>query len=218
MTARLLSRLTYANVMATIAVVLALGGTATAAGTLITGKNVKNDSISGTDIKNRTLGGTDVKDRSLLAKDFKTGQLPAGARGATGPAGARGPAGTTGLRGPSDVWHTSNIDYAPNIKTVTLSLPAGNYVVHGKMGAFNGAAVTETEDPSCQLYVATGAGYEDGFFAAPEDTETTLSLVTVLRFTTPQEATFFCAEPAGADMSFGRATLVATEVTTVHSQ
>ena len=219
MPARLLSSLSYANVMATIAVVLALGGTATAAGTLITGKNVKNESISGTDIKNRTLRGADVKDGSLLKKDFKAGQLPAAASaatGATGATGARGPAGGTGPRGPSDVWRTSDVDYVPDGKTLALSLPAGNYVVHGKMGAYSGDPLAETENPLCQLNVAAGEGNEDGYFVVPARTEATMSLVAVLRFTTSQTVTFSCSE--GVGLTFGRATLVATEVADVHSQ
>jgi hypothetical protein len=68
------SQLSYANVMATIAVLVALGGTATAAA-LITGRNVKNNSLTGADIKNRSLGGVDIRDSSLLARDIKFGQV-----------------------------------------------------------------------------------------------------------------------------------------------
>jgi hypothetical protein len=84
MLAKLRPRLTYANVMATVAVFIALGGSSYAAFT-VTGKNVKNSSLTGKDVKNNSLFGSDVKriksrdvsDHSLLAKDFKTGQLPA---------------------------------------------------------------------------------------------------------------------------------------------
>jgi hypothetical protein len=94
MLAKLRARLTYANVMATIAVFVALGGSSYAAVT-ITGKNVKNSSLTGKDIKNNSIGSADVKglksgdvsDHSLLAKDFKTGQLPAGPQGLKGDKG-----------------------------------------------------------------------------------------------------------------------------------
>ena len=87
------SKFTYANVMATIAVFVALGGSSYAAIT-ITGKNVKNSSLTGKDIKNSSLTTSDVKNRSLLARDFKSGQLVAGARGPAGTNGASGSAGT----------------------------------------------------------------------------------------------------------------------------
>jgi hypothetical protein len=90
---RIRTRLTYANLMATLGVFLALGGTSYAALT-ITGRNVRNGSLTGRDVKNGSLGSADIGDRRLLAKDFKPGQLPSGppgARGATGPAGPPGP-------------------------------------------------------------------------------------------------------------------------------
>jgi hypothetical protein len=83
------SKLTYANVMATIAVFIALGGSSYAAIT-VTGKNVKNGSLTGKDIKNSSLTTSDMKNRSLLSKDFKAGQLPAGAQGPQGPKGDKG--------------------------------------------------------------------------------------------------------------------------------
>src|SRR4051794_19771168 len=80
---RLRSRLTYANVMATVAVFIALGGSATAA-VLITGKNVKDGTLTGKDIKNSSIGSVDVKDGTLLPKDFRGARLPAGPKGDTG--------------------------------------------------------------------------------------------------------------------------------------
>ena len=51
---RVLGRLSYANVMATIAVFLALGGSAFAV-SKINGKNIKNHTIAGKKLKNNTL-------------------------------------------------------------------------------------------------------------------------------------------------------------------
>ena len=73
----------YANVTATIALIVALGGTSYAAIKL-----PKNSVTSAT-----------VKDRSLLKKDFKTGQLPAGKTGKQGPAGPGGIGRWVGRRG-----------------------------------------------------------------------------------------------------------------------
>src|SRR5215212_5248730 len=89
------SRLTYANVMATIAVFVALGGSSYAALT-VTGKNVRNRSLTAKDIKKNSLTSAEVRDRALLAKDFKTGQLPAGPQGAKGDKGNAGQAGAPG--------------------------------------------------------------------------------------------------------------------------
>jgi hypothetical protein len=109
MLARAVSRLTYANVVATLALFIALGGTSYAALT-ITGKNVKNGSLTGADVKNGSLTGADVKNNSLTggdirngslrSADFKAGELPAGRPGDPGPQGPAGPAGPEGPRGP----------------------------------------------------------------------------------------------------------------------
>jgi hypothetical protein len=80
---RIRQRLSYANVVATLALFVALGGSATAA-LVITGKNVKNGSLTGSDLKNGSVGSVDVKDNTLLAKDFKAGQIPAGPQGPPG--------------------------------------------------------------------------------------------------------------------------------------
>jgi hypothetical protein len=90
--------LTYANVMATFAVFVALGGSSYAA-IKVTGKNVKDSSLTGKDVRNSSLTTSDVKNRSLLAGDFKSGQLPAGGSGPTGPPGPPGPKGETGSQG-----------------------------------------------------------------------------------------------------------------------
>jgi hypothetical protein len=57
-------RLTYANVVATLALVLAIGGTSYAAVT-INGKNLKNRSVAGKKLKKNTVTGTEVREAKL---------------------------------------------------------------------------------------------------------------------------------------------------------
>jgi hypothetical protein len=89
------ARLTYANVMATLAMFFVLGGGAYAAGT----KLAKN-SVGSRELKTNAVTSSKVKDGKLLAKDFKAGQLPAGRTGATGAQGAKGDKGDKGDPGP----------------------------------------------------------------------------------------------------------------------
>ena len=82
-------KITYANVVSTLALVLAVsGGTAFAA-----------SKIKGNQIRRGTITAKNIKNHSLLAKDFKKGQLPRGAAGAAGAAGPAGPAGAKGAAG-----------------------------------------------------------------------------------------------------------------------
>lgn len=76
--------------MATIALFLALGGTALAAVTL-TSRNVADKSLTSVDVKSASLG---VADLTLAAKNALRG-----AKGATGRAGSVGSTGTTGADG-----------------------------------------------------------------------------------------------------------------------
>lgn len=65
----------YANVVATLALVVALGGTSYAA-VQVTGKDVKNGSLSSKDVKNESLKGKDVKDESLSGSDLQKQSVP----------------------------------------------------------------------------------------------------------------------------------------------
>ena len=121
-------RINYANVVATLALFAALGGTSYAA-LRVTGKNVKNSSLTGVDVKNSSLTTSDVKDRSLLSKDFKAGQLPAGAKGDKGDTGAAGAAGAPGV---TNVTTRANTTSAPvGSSDVTASCQAGEKAVGG---------------------------------------------------------------------------------------
>lgn len=57
-------RLTYANVTATLALFIALGGSSYAA-LQITGKQVRDHSLTGRDIKKNSIRGRQVKERSF---------------------------------------------------------------------------------------------------------------------------------------------------------
>lgn len=73
MLSRLRPRVNYANVMATVAVFLALGGGAYAA------TQLPKNSVGTKQLKRDAVTSPKVKNGSLLAKDFKKGQLPRGA-------------------------------------------------------------------------------------------------------------------------------------------
>jgi hypothetical protein len=83
-------RLTYANIVATLALFIAIsGGTAFAASKLITGKQIAKGTITAANIKKNTLS----------SKLFAKGVLQSGPKGATGSQGPAGPAGPTGATG-----------------------------------------------------------------------------------------------------------------------
>ena len=58
-------RITYANVMSTLAVLIALTTGSAYAKATITGKQVKDGSLTGKDIKDRTIAARDLASRSV---------------------------------------------------------------------------------------------------------------------------------------------------------
>lgn len=70
MLARLRSNLTYANVMATVAVFIALGGGAYAASTIGSGQ-IKNNSVRSKDLKNNDIRSKDIRTGNVGGSDIK---------------------------------------------------------------------------------------------------------------------------------------------------
>ena len=58
---RLRQELTYANVMATVAVFIALGGSSFAA-LLLTGRDIRDGSLTGRDLKGNSVGGKRIEE------------------------------------------------------------------------------------------------------------------------------------------------------------
>ena len=91
------SRLSYANVTATLALFVALGGGSYAALTL------PRNSVGARQLRANAVTSKKVRDHSLKARDFAPGQLPAGEQGPKGdpgPRGIQGPKGDKGDPGP----------------------------------------------------------------------------------------------------------------------
>jgi len=93
-----ISKASYANVTATLALVMAMGGTSYAAIT-ITGTNIKNGSVKATDLASGSVTSAKVRNGTLQRKDFQAGQLLPGAPGPEGVQGVQGAQGAQGLTG-----------------------------------------------------------------------------------------------------------------------
>ena len=90
-------RVSYANVVASLALFLSLGGVGYAA------TQLPNNSVGTPQLKANAVTSSKVKNGTLLKADFKSGQIPAGAKGAPGAVGPAGPAGSAGATGPAGV-------------------------------------------------------------------------------------------------------------------
>jgi hypothetical protein len=158
----------YANVTATLALFLALGGTSYAAIT-ISGANVRNGTLTGADVKNESIKSRDVDNGSLRAADFKSGQLPAGPQGLAGPQGPQGIQGPQGPAGATNVVaRRTNRNLAPT--------PAGDVTIEsalasclpGERAVGGGAGITNITS-GFALMIMSEPAEDDG--TPPEDGE-----------------------------------------------
>jgi hypothetical protein len=168
-----------ATVIAGVALLVALGGTAVAAGVLPT------NSVGTPQLKADAVVSSKVKNHSLRAVDFAPGQLPAGRRGArgpvgpagpqgpqgaTGPAGAAGPAGPTGPQGPQGPQGPAGgiaqlqyvaADFGPFPSHTQYS---GEAVCPASAHVVGGGVVSESSSPGTQAvnstYPSDGSGSE----------------------------------------------------------
>ena len=119
------SRLTYANVMATIAVFIALGGGAYAA------IKLPANSVGTKQIRKAAVTPSKVAPSAIALFKGRKGDKgdagPQGPQGLDGAQGAQGIQGVPGQTGPSNAYFSSS-----NTAQSGVSLPAGDYVVQGQ--------------------------------------------------------------------------------------
>lgn len=156
--------LSFANVVACLALFVALGGASYAA------IQLPRNSVGTKQIKKNAVTSAKVKNGSLTAADFESGKLipgPTGRAGDRGPQGEPGPMGDRGLRGeqglqgvqgdagprgPSDAYHRYDSTSAVDEKTATLPVPAGSYVVSASMRV---ASDDETDFANVLCFLST---------------------------------------------------------------
>lgn len=71
---RLRGHVTYANVTATLALIIALGGTSYAA-IRVTGKSIVDGSVTSADVRNNSLRGKDVRNGTITGADVRNGTI-----------------------------------------------------------------------------------------------------------------------------------------------
>jgi hypothetical protein len=182
--------MTYANVVATLALFLALGGGAYAAIAL------PANSVGARQLKKRAVTPAKLSrsSRALLKK---------GRRGPTGPRGATGAAGTAGIpgpTGPSDVYAAGTAFLASLPASVTslgdTTVPAGSYLLEAKvtLDASSGGG-----DAECTLGGPFGSSiiWDQGETKHTAASDDVLSLLGVATFTAPQVVELSCRTLSG---------------------
>lgn len=205
-------RLSYANLMATGAMFVALGGTSYAA------VKLKKDSVT----------SREVKDASLQAADLAPGVIGSGPAGARGPRGVDGPIGAkgdTGATGPAriivrkrDGDAVVGFGAGNSVNVATLKLPAGTWWLEGDTEGMNFPNQSPSQDSFyCGLVVDGVMGpAKEAFLGNIAGASHFASFTMRQRVTAPATVVLRCghhgAIPAGASTPvFRKTTLTATE-------
>jgi hypothetical protein len=165
---------TYANVISTVALFVALGGGAYAA------VKLPADSVGPRQLQDNAVSSRKVLDGSLLAGDFKRGQLPAGPMGPQGPAG---PAGTPGVSG-LEVVYAASASGPGAVKDAEAQCPAGKKVTGGGTVLTAGSKATVTASAPGAVPNPT-SWYAEARQYAPADVDWTLFAYAVCATTAP---------------------------------
>ncbi len=118
---RVRMRLTYANVMSSIAVFLVVAG-----GTAFAASQLEKESVGTKQLKKEAVSLTKIN--AAAKKSLKGATGPAGPKGAEGPRGATGPEGPRGATGPSTGPSTGPAggDLTGNFPNATIAADAVN--------------------------------------------------------------------------------------------
>jgi hypothetical protein len=114
------------NLLACLALFVALGGTSYAAAKL------PANSVGTKQLKGNAVTSAKIKNKSLQANDFASGQLPSGPAGPGGPAGPAGPKGEPGASGATSIVTRKGATVEnPEVASSTASCQAGERPVGG---------------------------------------------------------------------------------------
>ena len=121
---RLRPHLTYANVVASIAVFIALGGTSYAVVALpknsVGAKQISSDAVGGSELRRSAVRSKDIKDRAVTMRDISLGARRS----------LRGPQGPVGPQGPPASSLTAAVNAAGNV-TSSLGGAGGRHALPG---------------------------------------------------------------------------------------
>jgi hypothetical protein len=240
-----LPRPTYAQVTATLALFVALGGTGYAATTIgtsqiannaittpkiknaaVTTAKLKNTAVTGAKIASNAVGTAKIANAAVTTPKIAAGAVtasqlaPATLAALQGRTGPPGPAGPPGAVGPSDTYSIfrESGTVTPGSSVTFMQLPAGSWLFQANVVLTNTAATAR--EVTCSLHVGSVTPIDTATTsldaAAGLDTQTVALAATAGPFG-PSLAGFQCSTSGTpGDVEFADGDLIATQVGTLH--
>lgn len=154
-----------ATILAVLALFVAIGGTATAAG-LINGSKIKQGTVTGKQIKNGTITKTKITTATIAALAGEQGTR--GAQGEQGPKGPNGDPGAPGAPGTTTLVKTgTKTAQNPNLEVnqvVMSDLPGSRYIATAKVTALSQTAGSLVE---CRIEASPLGGSDEAAWTNP---------------------------------------------------
>jgi hypothetical protein len=200
------SKLTYSNVVATLALFLVLAG-----GTAFAASQFGKETIGGRAIKKESIGPGKL---NKAAKAALTG--PTGPKGPTGPPGPQGPAGQGKLfafdGGPLGITGAATV--------ASLNLPAGSYLIQGKMDAVHNGTTSSTRLECSLVNGATTLDFIKLRLAANKEAESMIFGVVPLQAAVtlgaPATLSVTCDSSFGDEIELSERKLTALNVSSIN--
>lgn len=163
-----------ATIIALLALFVAIGGTATAASNLISGKKIKPGTLTAKQIKKKTITKNKLAPATVAA--LRGPQGPQGEKGDKGITGPQGPAGPKVLNSYSTTGNLNNVPANDKVTVASLNnLPSGKYLVIAKSVMF---AQTGGQMVRCAIETNNNGGGDEAQWTSPGNlTRTTVPMV-----------------------------------------
>jgi hypothetical protein len=208
--------LSYANVMSSVAVFVALGGT----GYAVT--KLPRNSVGATQLKANAVTSSKIRARAVQRSDLAP-SARIGSRGPRGSAGPAGAAGAAGATGPSETIQVKppamGIPSAAGgtVTLATVTVTPGSWLFNAQTRIiYLGAGVSDFFD--CDLRTATNELLQRGSVRVGEDASATsvatIPLQVAATFSVATSVTFSCTHPSSVPgtQTADQTTLLATRV------
>jgi hypothetical protein len=164
---RVRSRLSYANVTASLALFIALGGTGYAAATLprnsVGSAQLRSNAVGTKEIRRGAVRSGEIRNRSIRLSDLAT-KTRTSLRGATGPTGPAGKDAATyraaiNLAGGISGGNPRNIEHSRGTNAYRVEFPAdvGTCIYSATLAAVQNGPVLE-QPPAGRITVQSGGG------------------------------------------------------------
>jgi hypothetical protein len=184
------------TLLAIFALLVLIGGTATAAN-LINGSQIRKGTVTAKQIRNKTITVSKLSPATVASLRGRTGA--AGPAGVTGPTGATGVAGSDGVVSPlTATAGTVVLPTDQQTEVLQLDLPAGGYMLTGRVSLIS-QAPSDSNRATCSIAIDELSDFDlvDSVGQSPLALNDEVNLSLMALAVAADKATVLCSSDSG---------------------